>query len=415
LNQRKKGHIPIMSSTTVIIGAGHSAGQVVASLRQKKYDGNVVLIGDEDHYPYQRPPLSKKFLAGELAAERLYVKPAAFYDEPGIDVRLNTVIAEIDPIGKKVVDANGQSCDYDDLIIATGARVRRLDLPGSDLPGVHYLRTIQDVTLMQSYMRKDARLVIIGGGYIGLEVAAVSARLGLKVTVVEMADRVMSRVVSEQVSSFFEAEHRQHGVDLKLSTGLAGFSGNESIEKVELSDGSSIAADLVLIGIGVVPNVELAVAAGLNVDNGILVDEYCKTSAPNIYAVGDCTSHPNHLLGRQLRLESVHNALEQAKTAASNICGEELKYSQVPWFWSDQYDLKLQIAGISQGFDATVIRGNVAERAFSCLYLKDGQLIAIDSINAPRDFMQSKALIGNHAIIGLDKLANTDIALKDMA
>ncbi len=404
-----------MSKRTVIVGAGHSAGQAVASLRQKKYAGKIVLIGDEDHYPYQRPPLSKKFLAGELTAERLYVKPPAFYNDPDIDVRLNTRITKLDPANRKVIDASGRACDYDDLVIATGARVRKLDLPGSDLPGVHYLRTIQDATRMQSYLHKGARLVIIGGGYIGLEVAAVAAGLGLKVTVVEMAERVMSRVVSEDVSSFYEAEHRRHGVDLRLATGLSGFSGNETVEEVNLSDGSSISTDLVLIGIGVIPNVELAVDAGLHVDNGIRVDEYCKTSEPHIYAVGDCTSHPNSLLGRQLRLESVHNALEQAKTAASNICGDDLRYSQVPWFWSDQYDLKLQIAGISQGYDRTVLRGDPAERSFSCLYLKDGQFIAIDSINAPRDFMQSKQLIGNRAVISPDKLANTDIALKDMA
>lgn len=403
-----------MSKKTIIIGAGHSAGQAVASLRQKKYDGKIVLIGDEEHYPYQRPPLSKKFLAGELAAERLYVKPPAFYDDVDVEVHLGTRIVEIDTAAKTVVDSSGQSYAGDDLIIATGARVRRLDLPGSDLPGVHYLRTIQDVILMQSYMNKDARLTIIGGGYIGLEVAAVAAGLGLRVTVVEMAERVMSRVVSEQVSSFYEAEHRQHGVDLRLATGLSGFSGKETVAEVNLSDGSSIPTDLVLIGIGVVPNVELAQDAGLHVDNGIRVDEFCRTSEQNIYAIGDCTSHPNSLLGRQLRLESVHNALEQAKTAASNICGDALVYSQVPWFWSDQYDLKLQIAGISQGYDHTVLRGDPAERSFSCLYLKDGQLIAIDSINSPRDFMQSKPLIGNREVISPDTLANTNIPLKEM-
>jgi 3-phenylpropionate/trans-cinnamate dioxygenase ferredoxin reductase subunit len=403
-----------MSKKTVIVGAGHAAGQVVASLRQKKYGGKIVLIGDEEHYPYQRPPLSKKFLAGELPAERLYLKPPAFYDDPDIDVHLNTRVTNIDPAGKSVTDADGNQYDYDDLVIATGARVRKLDLPGSDLPGVHYLRNIQDVTAMQREMEKGARLVIIGGGYIGLEVAAVAASRGLRVTVVEMAERVMSRVVSEQVSAFYQSEHRKHGVELKLSTGLTGFSGGESVAKVMLSDGTAIAADLVLIGIGVVPNVELADDAGIHVDNGIRVDECCRTSEKNVYAVGDCTNHPNNLLGRQLRLESVHNALEQAKTAASNICGDELRYSQVPWFWSDQYDLKLQIAGISEGYDRTVLRGDPADRAFSCLYLRDGQLIAIDSINAPRDFMQSKALIGNRAVISPDMLVNTEIALKDM-
>ena len=404
-----------MRKQTVIVGAGHAAGQVVATLRQKKYDGKIILIGDEEYYPYQRPPLSKKFLAGEMPAERLYVKPTSFYDDPDIDVRLTTRIASIDPAGRTVTDSAGQQVEYDDLVIATGARVRKLDLPGSKLPGVHYLRNIQDVTSMQRAMKKGARLVIIGGGYIGLEVAAVSATLGLQVTVVEMAERVMSRVVSEQVSDFYQAEHRLHGVDLLLSTGLTGFSGSESVDGVMLSDGSTVAADLVLIGVGVVPNVELAEDAGIHVDNGIRVDEQCRTSEPNIYAVGDCTNHPNSLLGRQLRLESVHNALEQAKTAASNICGENLQYAQVPWFWSDQYDLKLQIAGISEGYDRTVLRGDPDDRAFSCLYLKEGRLIAIDSINAPRDFMQSKALIGNRATISPDTLANTDIALKDMA
>ena len=403
-----------MTRKIVIVGAGHAAGQVVASLRQKKFSGRIVLIGDEEHYPYQRPPLSKKFLAGKMPAERLYVKPPAFYDDPDIELHFNTCVEVIDSTGKLVTDSSGHSYHYDDLIIATGARVRKLDLPGSDLPGVHYLRTIQDVTSLHDYMHKGARLVIIGAGYIGLEVAAVAASSGLQVTVVEMADRVMSRVVSERVSEFYQSEHRRHGVDLRLSTGLVGFSGRESIEAVRLADGTAVAADLVLIGIGVVPNVELAANAGLVVENGIRVDDHCRTSDQNIYAIGDCTNHPNSLLGRQLRLESVHNALEQAKTAVSNICGDELQYSQVPWFWSDQYDLKLQIAGISEGYDQTVLRGDPASRAFSCIYLRDGQLIAIDSINAPRDFMQSKPLIGNHAVISPEVLSNTDIALKDM-
>jgi 3-phenylpropionate/trans-cinnamate dioxygenase ferredoxin reductase component len=404
-----------MNSKVVIVGAGHAAGQVVVSLRQKKYDGKIVLIGDEEHYPYQRPPLSKKFLAGKIPAERLYVKPPAFYDGPDIDVRLNTRVTNIDPSGKIVTDSNGQSYGYDDLVIATGARVRKLNLPGSGLAGIHYLRNIQDVTALQRDMQSGARLVVVGAGYIGLEVAAVAASNGLQVTVVEMEARVMSRVVSEQVSSFYQSEHRKHGVDLRLSTGLRGFSGHDAVAEVTLSGDAAITADLVLIGVGVVPNVELAEDAGLHVDNGIRVDEHCRTSAENIYAVGDCTNHPNSLLRRQLRLESVHNALEQAKTAASNICGDERQYAQVPWFWSDQYDLKLQIAGISEGYDRTVMRGDPANRAFSCLYLREGQLIAIDSINAPRDFMQSKVLIGNRAVIGPAMLANTDIALKDMA
>ncbi len=404
-----------MKKNIVIVGAGHAAGQVIVTLRQKKYDGKITLIGEEKHYPYQRPPLSKKFLAGELAAERLYVKPPSFYDKPDIELHLGTSIIRIDAAGKTVTDADGNVYHYENLIIATGARVRRLDVPGSGLAGVHYLRNIQDVTAMQEYMYEDKRLVIIGAGYIGLEVAAVAAGKGLQVTVIEMAERVMSRVVSEQVSEFYQAEHRQQGVNLMLSTGLAGFSGSAALEQVELTDGTSVAADFVLICIGVIPNVELAVDAGLDVDNGIRVDDRCRTSDASVYAVGDCTNHPNSILGQRLRLESVHNALEQAKTVARNICGDDLQYAQVPWFWSDQYDLKLQIAGISHGYDRTVLRGDPASRAFSCLYLRDGQLIAIDSINSPKDFMQSKALIANHAAINPDTLANVSVALKDMA
>ena len=287
-------------------------------------------------------------------------------------------------------------------------------MPGSELSGVHYLRNIQDVVAMHEYMCEGKRLVIIGAGYIGLEVAAVASGKGVHVTVIEMAERVMSRVVSEQVSEFYQSEHRQHGVNLMLSTGLTGFSGNAALEQVDLTDGTSLAADCILICIGVIPNVELAGDAGLEVDNGIRVDDRCRTSDDSVYAVGDCTNHPNELLGQRLRLESVHNALEQAKTVARNICGDDMLYAQVPWFWSDQYDLKLQIAGISQGYDQTVLRGDPANRSFSCLYLRDGQLIAIDSINSPRDFMQSKPLIANHAIISPDTLANVELALKDM-
>jgi len=403
-----------MKKNIVIIGAGHAAGQVMVTLRQKKYGGKVVLIGEEEHYPYQRPPLSKKFLAGELAAERLYVKPASFYDNPDIELHLGTRVARIDVAGKTVTDVDNNAYDYEALIIATGARVRKLDVPGSGLAGVHYLRNIQDVTALHEYMHEGKRLVIIGGGYIGLEVAAVAASKGLHVTVIEMADRVMSRVVSEQVSEFYQAEHRRHGVNLMLSVGFTGFSGGAALEQVELTDGTMVAADFALICVGVLPNVELAEDAGLEVDNGIRVDDRCRTSDASVYAIGDCTNHPNSLLGQRLRLESVHNALEQAKTVARNICGEDLQYAQVPWFWSDQYDLKLQIAGISHGYDRTVLRGDPANRAFSCLYLRDGQLIAIDSINSPKDFMQSKALIGSHAAISPDTLADVDVALKDM-
>jgi 3-phenylpropionate/trans-cinnamate dioxygenase ferredoxin reductase subunit len=399
----------------VIVGAGHASGQVIASLKQKKHDCQITLIGDEAHYPYQRPPLSKKFLAGEMPAERLYFKPPSFYDDDNIDVVLNTHIDRIDRVARTVVDERGQGYSWDKLVLATGARVRKLSAPGCDLDGIHYLRNIQDVTAMQGRMTEGCRLVVIGAGYIGLEVAAVAAGLGLDVTVIEMADRVMSRVVCPVVSEFYQREHADHGVKLKLSASLNGISGNERVEQVDLADGSSIPADMVLIGIGVIPNVELAADAGLDVDNGIRVNDRCNTSDPDIFAIGDCTNHPNSLLDRQLRLESVHNALEQAKTAASNICGEHASYAQVPWFWSDQFDLKLQIAGISTGYDETVVRGDPSERSFSCLYLREGALIAVDSINAPRDFMQSKPLIADKVVIRREDLADTGRQLKELS
>ncbi len=404
-----------MTSTVVIAGAGHAAGQVVASLRQKKFAGRIVLLGEESWLPYQRPPLSKKFLAGELSAERLYFKPKSFYDDPDIEVHLGTRIAAIDCNNCSVTADDGDEFKYDKLVLALGGRPRQLPLPGADLAGIHYLRGIDDVLSIQSEIRQDRRLVIVGAGYIGLEVAAVTTQLGLAVTVVEMEDRVMSRVVSPQLSEFYQQEHQAHGVTLKLSTGTSGFSGDGKLEYVLLDNGEKLPADLVIIGVGIVPNTELAGAAGLATENGIVVDDHCQTSDPNIFAVGDCTFHPNELLGRRLRLESVHNALEQAKTAASNICGEDVSYAQVPWFWSDQYDLKLQIVGLSQGYDEVVLRGDPQTRSFSCLYLHDGQLIAVDAVNNPKDFMQSKALIANHARIDPQELAKTDVALKDMA
>jgi 3-phenylpropionate/trans-cinnamate dioxygenase ferredoxin reductase component len=402
------------SHKVVIVGAGHAAGQVVATLRQRKFDGNICLIGEESYLPYQRPPLSKKYLAGELPAERLHFKAENFYDEPNIDVHLNTQIEHIDRSKKAVRSDTGTEYPYDNLVLSLGAHPRHIDLPGVELSGVHYLRTIQDVDAIREKFRSRCRLVIVGAGYIGLEVAAVAAQLDLDVTVVEMLNRVMSRVVSEQVSEFYQKEHMERGVKLLLSTGIKDFSGDGNVHAVDLSDGTQIEADLVIIGIGVVPNTDLATAAGLEVGNGIVVDDRCRTTDPRIYAVGDCTYHPNELLGRKIRLESVHNALEQAKTAAANICGADLRYAQVPWFWSDQYDLKLQIAGLSQDYDQTIIRGDPAERSFSCLYLNDSRLIAVDAINKPKDFMQSKKLIADHAIIDASLLADSTVQLKEM-
>ena len=401
-----------MTERVVIAGAGHAAGQLVTSLSQLKFAGQIVLVGDESYLPYQRPPLSKKFLSGDMPAERLYVKPASFYDDPQVELRLATRISEIDR-NRKTLKTNNGDIAYDKLILALGSRVRRLDIEGADLDGVHYLRNIADVDGIRAELQNKKHAVIVGAGYIGLEVAAVIRQLGLDVTVVEMADRVMSRVVSPEISDFYQIEHTTQGVKLRLSTGITAFRGDGRIDAVETADGELIPADFVVIGIGIVPNTELATHADIIVADGIVVNDQCQTNDPDIYAVGDCTSHPNSIYDRQLRLESVHNAVEQAKTAASNICGTETHYSQVPWFWSDQYDLKLQIAGLSTGYDDVVIRGNPADRSFACLYLKDGKLIATDAVNSPKEFVQSKALIAARTVVDRDKLADTAVQLKE--
>lgn len=403
-----------MIERVVIAGAGHAAGQTIATLKKQKFAGEIVLIGDEPYLPYQRPPLSKKFLSGDLSAERLHVKPESFYNDPKIEVRLETPIVAIDRDSKTLRTVHGDSVSYDKLVLALGSRVRRLSIDGADLDGVHYLRTIADVNSIRAELKNRKHAVIIGAGYIGLEVAAVIRQLGLDVTVVEMADRVMSRVVSAEISDFYQIEHTSHGVKLRLSTGITAFRGSDRINAVEIADGEQVPADFAVVGVGIVPNTELAADAGLIVDDGIVVDDQCQTNDSNIYAVGDCTAHPNAIYNRQLRLESVHNALEQAKTAASNICGNEAHYSQVPWFWSDQYDLKLQIAGLSTGYDDVIIRGNPADRSFACLYLKDGRLIATDAVNSPRDFLQSKVLIAGQLRIDRDKLADANVQLKDL-
>jgi 3-phenylpropionate/trans-cinnamate dioxygenase ferredoxin reductase subunit len=403
-----------MSQRIVIAGAGHAAGQVIASLQQHKYDGQVVLVGDEPYLPYQRPPLSKKFLAGEMPAERLYVKPASFYENAGVELHLESKIEALDRDANSLLLADGDEIAYDVLVLALGSRVRRLPVDGETLDGVHYLRNIADVEAIRGDFDKGRRLVIIGAGYIGLEVAAVARQAGLDVTVVEMADRVMSRVVSPEVSDYYQIEHANQGVTLRLSTNVQCIAGKKRVKSVTTSDDEEIPADIVVIGVGIEPHTELAAAAGLEVDDGIVVDDHCRTGDPKIYAIGDCTMHPNAIYGRSMRLESVHNALEQAKTAVANICGVDTAYNQVPWFWSDQYDLKLQIAGLSEGYDDVVIRGNPAERSFSCLYLREGRLIAVDAINAPRDFVQSKQLIADGATMDADRLADSEATLQEL-
>jgi len=405
-----------MSDTIVIAGAGHAAGQAAVSLRQGGFTGAITMVGEEPYLPYQRPPLSKKFLAGDLKLDRLYLRHEKFYVDHNIDIHLSTRVEQIDREAKVVALSDGSRMSYDRLLIALGCKVRKLTLPGSDLQGVHYLRTIDDVLAMQERFQPGTRMVVIGAGYIGLEVAAVAITHGLDVTIVETADRVMSRVVAPEVSAFFERVHREAGVTIYCGRNPnSSLIGNDHVEALRAPDGSEISADMIVVGIGVLPTVDIAETAGIKCDDGIVVDEYCRTSDPHILAIGDCTNHPNSLLGRRLRLESVHNAQEQAKTAAATLCGELRPYAQIPWFWSDQYDLKLQIAGLSSGYNSVILRGNPEERSFAAFYLKDDLLLAVDAINSAREFMLSKKLIAIGARFEPEKLADDSIPFKELA
>jgi 3-phenylpropionate/trans-cinnamate dioxygenase ferredoxin reductase subunit len=404
-----------MSETVVIVGAGHAAGQTAASLRQKGFSGRIIMIGDEDWVPYQRPPLSKAYLAGELETERLFFKPEKFWPEHDIETMLGVHVDAIDAAVKTLVLSNGHSVQYDKLVLATGSRARELPIPGNKLHGVHYLRNIDDVEKIQPAFKEGARLVIVGGGYIGLEVAAVGRKKGLDVTVLETENRVMNRVVATEISDFFQQMHTHEGVKLELGRRVKEIQGDDKVTSVKCADGFSVATDICIIGIGIIPNTEVAAAAGIKCSNGIVVDEYCQSSDPDIFAAGDCTRHPNPILGRHLRLESVHNAIEQGKTVAASIVGTPVAYAQVPWFWSDQYNVKLQIVGITEGYDQFVIRGKPDERSFAAFYLQNGKLLAVDAINSPREFMLGKKLVTAGARFDIAELGDADKDFKELA
>lgn len=407
-----------MAEPIVIIGAGQAGGEAAVTLRAQGFDGAIVVIGDEPFVPYERPPLSKQLLAGELEPERTFIKRPEYYTDHDIEVRLGVRATAIDRAAHQVVLDDGDSLSYGQLLIATGARVRQLDIPGAELAGVHYLRTIEDSLAIRGHLRPGARVVVVGGGYIGLEVAAVATKLGCQVIVLEALGRVMNRVVAPQVSAFFDDLHRRHGVDLRTDTAVRELAGTDKVagkvERVLCADGTEIAADCVIIGVGILPNVELAVDAGLEVDNGIVVDEFARTSDPDIYAAGDVTNHPNAIIGGRLRLESVQNAANQAQAAARAMCGKGAPYAEVPWFWSDQYGLKLQMAGISHADDEVVIRGDPAAERFAAVYVRDGVVVAINTVNAMRDFMAGKRLIAAHVRADAKTLADPDIPLKTL-
>ncbi|GAB3234806.1 NAD(P)/FAD-dependent oxidoreductase [Mycolicibacterium hippocampi] len=390
---------------TLIVGASHAGAQLAASLRQEGWTGEIVLIGDESALPYQRPPLSKAYLAGKCTVDELAIRNAEFYTKQRIQL-LDATVEAIDRSAGHLSLNTGDALPYDKLALCTGARPRRLPTPGADLAGVFYLRTAADVEMIREATSPGSRAVIVGGGYIGLETAASLRALGLEVTVIEATERVLERVTAPEVSAFFDRIHREEGVNIRTGALVKAMSGDGRIREVILAGGESIPADLVIIGIGVEPNTELAAAAGLVVDNGVVIDDQARTSDPAIVAAGDCASHDMARYGRRIRLESVPSAAEQAKVAAATVCGKSKKISALPWFWSDQYDLKLQIAGLNTGYDEVILSGDpTRDRDFTCFYLRAGELIAADCVNRPRDFMFSKRVITQQVPIGRAELA----------
>ena len=404
-----------MAEHLVSVGGGQAAAQAVQSLRQQNFTGAITLLSEEPYPPYQRPPLSKKYLAGELPRERLFLRPAAFYAEKGVTLEQNCRVEELDLPARRVRLHDGRALAYDRLLLATGSRVRRLDVPGSGLGGVHHLRTIGDVDGITASLTPGARVLLVGAGYIGLEVAAVIRQRGFDVTVLEAADRVMARAVSPEVSAFYAACHRAAGVAIHYGAIVHTLHGTQRVTAVETAGGQQFPCDVVIIGIGIAPNVELAAAAGLACDNGIVVDEFARTADPNVVAAGDCTNHPHPLLGRRVRLESVPNAIHQAKVAAATLVGAPVAYSEVPWVWSDQYDLKLQIVGLSTGYDEVVLRGDPTTRSFAAFYLGGGQLLAVDAINSPREFLAGKKLVAARARVPVAQLRDPNVDLGALA
>ncbi|MDQ0466820.1 3-phenylpropionate/trans-cinnamate dioxygenase ferredoxin reductase subunit [Caulobacter ginsengisoli] len=400
----------------VIIGAGHAGGSAAGFLRQYGFEGPIVLVGEEPIVPYQRPPLSKAWLKGEADADSLSLKPAEWYAENGVDLRLNTVAASLNRGARTVTLNTGETLQYDVLVLATGARARKLPIPGADLKGVLELRTAADAEDLKAALGPDRRLAVIGGGYVGLEAAASARALGSHVMVIEREPRVLARVACEVLSNFFQDYHRAKGVKFELGAGVQGFEGEDGqIRRVVLSDGRKVDCDAALVGVGAMPNVELAKEAGLACADGVIVDLQARTSDPAVFAIGDVTHRPLPLYDRNFRLESVPNALEQAKQVACDIVGRPAPAPEVPWFWSDQYDLKMQIAGIPFDADSILVRGDPASAKFAVFHLKGDLIQAVEAVNAPPEYMAGRQLIGNRKPISREKLANPAISMKEVA
>jgi 3-phenylpropionate/trans-cinnamate dioxygenase ferredoxin reductase subunit len=400
----------------LIVGAGHAGAQAAVALRQLHFPGSVALLTEEADWPYERPPLSKDYLAGEKSFESILLRPTEFWASRDITLLRGLRVDSVDPVLRTVGTSGGLTIGYGVLIWAAGGAARRLSCTGHHLGGVHTIRTRADVDVLRGELATTRRVAVIGGGYIGLEAAAALRKLGCSVSVIEMQDRVLARVAGEPLSRFYEAEHRAHGVEILLQTAV------ECIEErdgracgVRLGDGSVLAADMVVVGIGIVPSVQPLLDAGAAGGNGVDVDEFCLTSLDSIYAIGDCAAHISRFAdGKRIRLESVQNAADQAGVAAKSIAGTPIVYDSVPWFWSNQYDLKLQTIGLSLGYDEVVVRGDLGARSFSVVYLREGRVIALDCVNATRDYVQGKALVASGARVAPVLLADAARALKSL-
>jgi 3-phenylpropionate/trans-cinnamate dioxygenase ferredoxin reductase subunit len=396
----------------VVVGAGQAGSAAVAQLRKSGFEGTITLIGEESAPPYQRPPLSKKYLLGEMEVERLYLRPESFYAENGITLTLNTRVEAIDTAAK-TVSAGGQHLPYDALILTTGSIPNPLPAKiGGALDGVFVVRGLDDVDAMAPEFKDGAKVLIVGGGYIGLEAAAVAASKGLKVTLVEMADRILQRVAAPETSTYFRDLHTQNGVDIREGVGLDTLLGEGRVSGARLTDGSELDVDFVIVGVGITPATTLAEAAGLDLENGIKTDEQGRTSDPSIWAAGDCASFPYR--GDRIRLESVPNAIDQSECVAENILGAEKTYVPKPWFWSDQYDVKLQIAGLNTGYDKVITRTGDKPGSVSFWYYKGDTLLAVDAANDPRAYMIGKRLIDSGKSPDAAAVANPETELKSL-
>lgn len=400
----------------LIVGGGHGGAQAAIALRQAKYEGSIGVVNAEPEYPYERPPLSKDYFAGDKAFERIMIRPAAFWAERSVDMMLGMRVDAVDPSAHKVTLSDGADISYGKMIWTTGGSPRPLPVEGGNLPGMHVVRSRADVDGMLDGLDDVADIAIVGGGYIGLEAAAVLRKIGKKVTVLEAMDRVLARVAGEPLSRFYEAEHRAHGVDVRLGVEISGIEGNDFVTGVRLANGEVIPAQMVIVGIGIIPAVAPLLTAGAAGGAGVDVDAYCRTSLPDIYAIGDCAAHANDFAGGNvMRVESVQNANDMANAVAKSLTNELTPYHAVPWFWSNQYDLRLQTVGISAGYDSMVLRGDPDTRSFSVVYLKANKVIALDCVNATKDYVQGRLFVTEGLSPTFEQLADTNVPLKELA